>query len=85
MRNLRKLALLAVGLGVSSVALAEWESAELETMFDTSGRNPNGDYVTCDYKTGGLVGGGYRFSVTMKGSCELYIEVDPESGKWRRR
>ncbi|MDH2926787.1 hypothetical protein FW755_01400 [Lonepinella koalarum] len=75
MRNLRKLAILAIGLGVSSMSLAYWTSASLES------ERENGMYYRiCNYQTLD----GYRFSIQVKGFCPISVRVDPETGQYQK-
>ncbi|MDD6911737.1 hypothetical protein [Actinobacillus minor] len=76
MCKLERIMFLAVGLGTSSMALAEWESAY------SSGESDTGDirYTRCHYETIG----GFRFSIIVKGICPVTIEFNPETQQWRK-
>lgn len=75
MRSLRKLAILAVGLGVSVSVFADFITA-----LEVSGTEQCGiQYCRCTYDADGLI-----FTINVKGFCPMIIEIDPETGRWRR-
>ncbi len=69
------IALIATLCVVSGPAYARWERA----MLQDSGRSTGG-YYQCTYETMG----GYRFSVKLTEHCPYAIEVDEESGQFRK-
>ncbi|KMK51207.1 hypothetical protein RO21_07625 [[Actinobacillus] muris] len=76
--SLRKLAVLAISLGVSiSVFASDWEYASLKDE-----ENINGNWKKCHYETYS----GFRFTInTTEYSCPYSLEVNVELGKWRKR
>ncbi|MEG9476135.1 hypothetical protein [Mannheimia indoligenes] len=76
MRNLRKLAILAIGLGTSVSAFADFITA-----WEVSDTQECGvQYCRCTYDADGLI-----FTINIKsGYCPLSIQIDPETGRWRR-
>lgn len=81
MRSLRKLAVLAVGLGTSVNAFADWI-----TMYNIDGLvsgNLTSSFRTCTYSTSPF-GRGETISIRVSGSfCPTSIEYNPETNRWR--
>ncbi|WP_373099025.1 MULTISPECIES: hypothetical protein [Pasteurellaceae] len=76
MHKVGKLMFLAIGLGTSSMALADWDSAYYEGQEDC--QYP---YCRCTYS----VYNGYRFTITIRENyCPYSIQVDLERGKWKK-
>lgn len=75
MRSLRKLAVLALALGVSVSAFADFITAYNVSDTDQCGIQ----YCRCKYDADGLI-----FTVNIKSSiCPFSIQIDPETGRWR--
>lgn len=76
MRSLRKLAVLAIGLGISVSAFADFITA-----WEVFGTEQCGiQYCKCQYEADGLI-----FNVTIKAPmCPITIEIDPETRRWRK-
>lgn len=76
MCKLGKLIFLAVGLGTSSLASADWEYAS------NTGQSETGDfrYTRCYYKT--MMG--FEFAIVIQRFCPISIEFDPETQQWRQ-
>lgn len=76
MRSLRKWAILAVGLGTSVSAFAGFITA-----WEVSGTQQCGvQYCRCTYQAVD----GFIFSINVKGFCPVMIQIDPETGVWKR-
>lgn len=83
MRSLRKLAVLAVGLGTSVSVFAEWMEARLVS----SSGGFLSDYQECTYMINKMFSSidGEEFTIRIKGSsCPSSVEFDPETNQWRR-
>lgn len=80
MCNLKKLALLAIGLGLSIEVYAEdWQPARLENS-----ESLDINYSRCYYKANYQ---NYQFSFIIKGgtiNCPTWIEYNPLTGQWRK-
>ncbi|MDY2947506.1 MAG: hypothetical protein SOS93_06730 [Mannheimia varigena] len=81
MRNLRKLAILAIGLGTSVNAFADWIT--IYSIDGISSGNLGASFRTCRYSTSPF-GGGETISIRVSGSfCPSSIEYNPETNTWR--
>lgn len=81
MRSLRKLAVLAVGLGTSVSAFADW--IPMYNIDGPSSGNLGSPFRTCRYSTSPF-GGGETISIRVSGSyCPNFIEYNPETNTWR--
>lgn len=82
MRSLRKLTILAIGLGVSVNAFANWIT--MYHINDFSNTNFASSFVTCKYSEN-LFGNGEIISIRVSGSyCPSSIQYNPERNTWRR-
>lgn len=78
MRNLRKL---AIGLGTSVNAFADWIT--MYSIDGISSGNLGASFRTCRYSTSPF-GGGETISIRVSGSfCPSSIEYNPETNTWR--
>lgn len=81
MRSLRKLAVLAIGLGTSVSAFVDW--IPMYNIDGPSSGNLGSPFRTCRYSTSPF-GGGETISIRVSGSyCPNFIEYNPETNTWR--
>lgn len=85
MNNLKNLAILAFGLGISIQVAAAWIEMTLvaNDSFKSQGFGNSG-WVTCTYSTGGW-GSGNTVTINVTDySCPYSIQYNPETNSWRK-
>lgn len=81
MRSLRKLAVLAVGLGTSVSAFADWITMYGDHSYNS--RYVSASFRTCKYSTSPGGSGEVIFIRVSSSYCPSFIEYNPETNSWR--
>lgn len=80
MRSLRKLVVLAIGLGISASAFADWITMYGAHTYNS--RYVSAPFRTCKYSTS--PGSGEVIFIRVSSSyCPSFIEYNPETNSWR--
>lgn len=81
MRSLRKLAVLAVGLGTSISAFADWITMYGDHSYNT--RYVSASFRTCKHSTSPGGSGEVIFIRVSSSICPPFIDYNPETNSWR--